>query len=60
MTVYKENGKYTGEVNKLGEAHGYGVFRSKGGDIYRGTFRNNKMDGYCEVTYRFGMVIAIG
>ena len=41
-------GEYIGELNSKGEAHGKGTFTSTDGDIYKGTFYENKFNGYCK------------
>ena len=39
-------GYYTGQSNDAGEAHGEGIFTSLTGELYRGTFKEDVMDGY--------------
>ena len=53
--VTNQEGKYVGELNKLGQAHGWGRFVTSSGDIYEGTFNQNKVEGYSEVKYNFGI-----
>ena len=48
-------GEYTGDINTFGQAHGHGMFvvnRNEGKSElnYTGTFRLNKIDGYCKCT----------
>ena len=41
-------GTYTGDMNNLYQAFGYGKFTQQNGIIYRGYFSGNKTVGYCE------------
>ena len=48
IKVRKCRGEYVGEVNKEGQAHGFGTFRyAEFGHEYQGTFRHDNLDGYC-------------
>ena len=48
ITMNNNTGRYFGEVNARGEAHGKGIFRIKKGEAQYGTFFNNRAVGYCK------------
>ena len=50
IQVYGRKGRYEGEVNEKGEAHGEGTFTNLWNEKFKGTFRANIMDGYCKKT----------
>ena len=52
-------GQYEGELNQIGQAHGFGILVTDDGDVYKGTFEENMPSGYLQVEYHFGLV-AIG
>jgi hypothetical protein len=37
--------KYQGDLNEDGERHGYGIYKSKNGNEYRGEWLHNKREG---------------
>jgi hypothetical protein len=37
--------KYQGDFNDAGERHGYGIYKSKNGNEYRGEWQHNKREG---------------
>jgi len=41
----KKRQKYLGDVNEAGERHGYGIYKSKNGNEYRGEWQHNKRVG---------------
>jgi hypothetical protein len=41
----KKRKKYQGDFNEDGERHGYGIYKSKNGNEYRGEWQNNKREG---------------
>lgn len=41
----KDSKKYRGDINEDGERHGYGIYKSKNGNEYRGEWLNNKREG---------------
>ena len=41
----KDSNKYRGDINEDGERHGYGIYKSKNGNEYRGEWLNNKREG---------------
>ena len=41
----KKSKKYIGECNEDGQRHGYGIYKSKNGNEYRGEWFNNKREG---------------
>ena len=47
--VYSTFGKYTGEVNDRGHAHGEGKWTDTGKiQTYQGTFKDGQISGYCK------------
>ena len=48
IEIENNDGTYVGEINENGEAHGEGTFTNTNGNIYKGMFRCNKVDGYCK------------
>ena len=49
-------GKYTGTLNRDGQAHGLGKFVTKRGDVYTGHFFCNKAEGLIKVHYTDGII----
>ena len=51
-------GKYTGEIDANGKAYGKGIYVAEKTNIisstFRGTFVNNKANGFVHVTYEHG------
>ncbi|KAL3776393.1 hypothetical protein HJC23_013301 [Cyclotella cryptica] len=41
----KKRQKYQGDINEEGERHGYGIYKSKNGNEYRGEWQHNKRVG---------------
>lgn len=44
-TKMKKKHKYLGDFNEEGERHGYGIYKSKNGNEYRGEWQHNKREG---------------
>ena len=47
IKVRKYKGDYNGEINDEGQAHGEGTFQNQYGHVYKGTYTNNILNGYC-------------
>jgi regulator of replication initiation timing len=41
----RKNQKYQGDLSEDGQRHGYGIYKSKNGNEYRGEWHNNKREG---------------
>ena len=55
MVINGLHGKYTGEINKKGEAHGKGTF-SYNHNLWHGTFHDNNLDSYFYLTTPSGYI----
>lgn len=52
--VYESGATYVGEINELGERHGYGKIIYCDGGAYQGIFRYNQEEGLGEIYYDSG------
>ena len=52
ITINNQQGRYIGEVNDEGQAHGKGIFKIKKGEAQYGTFLNNRAVGFCKCNPR--------